>query len=415
MKEKDYLDQAIIVTDENRGEIAKGTPPFFRVILEAASRLQTGVMILALPDGRILKYDSGEADPVTGIIHVHDWAMGRRTALGGTVGFYETYADGQWSTPNLTNALWVLSNNVSALKDRMIGNRLFKIFDHLAHLLNKNTKSGSKKNIMAHYDLGNRFYEQWLDPTMTYSSARFTEPGMALDKAQTEKYRALAKQIGLQSGETVLEIGSGWGGFAEFAAGEVGANVTGVTISQEQYDYARERLQRQGLNEKVDIQLRDYREIEGTFDKVASIEMFEAVGKEYWTTYFDKIRDSLKPSGRAGLQIITIRNDLYPDYERGVDFIQRYIFPGGMLPSPSVLRDYAGKSGLAVNESQSFGIDYADTLRQWHQRFIDQWGEISKLGFDSKFKKLWEFYLSYCEAGFRSGSTDVVQVALSKA
>ena len=420
MKKEDYLQQAIRVTPENRRQLLKGTPPFFMAMAHAAQQLDDCAMIFAFPDGRVIKFQktpsqAGPESDRAAIIHIHDWAMVRRTILGGTVGFYESFADDQWTTPDLSECLYLLSNNVSSLKKRMVGNRLFKIAHNIAHFMNRNTKSGSKKNIMAHYDLGNGFYEKWLDRTMTYSSARFTRADMPLDKAQQEKYRSLARQIDLRPDETVLEIGSGWGGFAEFAAKEVGAKVTGLTISREQYDYACARMQREGLNEKVEIKLLDYRDVEGRYDKIASIEMFEAVGKEYWNTYFDKVRQVLKPSGLAGFQIITIRDELYPVYENNVDFIQRYVFPGGMLPSPSVLKSEVERAGMEVKSSLSFGHDYARTLQEWQSKFLENWNQLTPLGFDEGFKKLWRFYLSYCEAGFRSGSTDVVQVTVAKA
>ncbi|HEX2561262.1 cyclopropane-fatty-acyl-phospholipid synthase family protein, partial [Phenylobacterium sp.] len=270
-------------------------------------------------------------------------------------------------------------------------------------------------NIHAHYDLGNAFYSRWLDETMTYSSARYAAPGQPLSEAQRNKYRTLAQSIGLQSGQHVLEIGCGWGGFAEFAAGEVGAKVTGITISREQYDFARERLFRQGLNEKAEIRFVDYRDVDGQFDRVASIEMFEAVGEKYWPAYFGKIAQVLSPGGRAGLQIITIKDELFEGYRRRMDFIQKYIFPGGMLPSEARLARETRAAGLTWEGLSRFGLDYADTLADWRRRFDGAWDEIRPLGFDERFRRLWRFYLSYCEAGFRTGQTNVVQLSLAKA
>jgi cyclopropane-fatty-acyl-phospholipid synthase len=239
---------------------------------------------------------------------------------------------------------------------------------------------------------------------------------MALEAAQREKYAALARLMALQSGQSVLEIGCGWGGFAEFAAKEVGARVTAVTISKEQFDFARQRMFNAGLAERADIQLIDYRDVQGRFDRVASIEMFEAVGQEYWPAYFGKIRDVLEPGGRAGLQIITIEDALFDDYNRKTDFIQKYIFPGGMLPSEERLKPVIDRAGLGWSEVERFGQDYADTLKLWDERFQAAWGDIRRMGgFDERFRRLWRFYLAYCEAGFRSARTDVIQLALTRA
>jgi cyclopropane-fatty-acyl-phospholipid synthase len=284
----------------------------------------------------------------------------------------------------------------------------------LYHLFHRNDRQGSKKNIHAHYDLGNGFYSRWLDPSMTYSSALYETPSQPLDEAQRAKYAALARSIALKPGQHVLEIGCGWGGFAEFAAREVGATVTGVTISRAQHDFARKRLFDQGLAEKADIQLIDYRDVRGQFDSVASIEMFEAVGEEYWPTYFGKIREVLSPGGRAGLQIITIRDELFAKYRTHTDFIQRYVFPGGMLPSEARLRQETAAAGLAWTHVHRFGQNYADTLAEWAARFEAAWGDIKGQGFDERFRRLWRFYLSYCEAGFRTERTNVIQLGLSR-
>jgi cyclopropane-fatty-acyl-phospholipid synthase len=294
------------------------------------------------------------------------------------------------------------------------GNPLVSIVNFIGHLLNGNSKQGSQRNIHAHYDLGNAFYARWLDPSMTYSSARFETPGQSLSAAQHNKYASLARSIDLQSGQSVLEIGCGWGGFAEFAAKEVGARITGITISQAQHDFAKKRLFDAGLADKADIQLIDYRDVKGAFDKVASIEMFEAVGEKYWPTYFNKIHDILAPGGQAGLQIITIKDELFADYRSRADFIQKYIFPGGMLPSEKRLRQETDKAGLEWRNISRFGQDYADTLVQWGERFQAAWDEIKPLGFDERFRRLWQFYLSYCEAGFRTERTNVIQLGLAK-
>jgi cyclopropane-fatty-acyl-phospholipid synthase len=249
---------------------------------------------------------------------------------------------------------------------------------------------------------------------MTYSAAVYEKPGQPLDQAQHQKYAALARSMALQPGQSVLEIGCGWGGFAEFAAREVGAKVTGITISQEQYDFARKRLFEQGLAEKTEIRLIDYRDVEGQFDRVASIEMFEAVGEEYWPTYFNKVNDVLSPGGRAGLQIITIRDELFGVYRRQADFIQKYIFPGGMLPSETRLKQEIDRAGLDWQSVMRFGQDYADTLSEWMVRFDAAWDDIRKQGFDDRFRRMWRYYLAYCEAGFRTERTDVIQLSVGK-
>ena len=250
---------------------------------------------------------------------------------------------------------------------------------------------------------------------MTYSSARFDHPAETLETAPTRKYRTLAENMDLRRDQSVLEIGCGWGGFAEYAAAEVGARVTGITISQQQFDYARKRMFEKGLSERVDIQLIDYRDVPGRYDRVASIEMFEAVGEEYWPTYFGKIHDVLSPGGRAALQIITIRDDVFETYRTRTDFIQKYIFPGGMLPSEAALRPVVAAAGLGWDGVARFGQSYAQTLHRWDQRFQAAWEDIRQIaGFDERFHKLWRFYLAYCEAGFRTGRTDVIQLALSR-
>jgi cyclopropane-fatty-acyl-phospholipid synthase len=321
---------------------------------------------------------------------------------------------GEWDSPDIASLLEIVARNTEGLRDFFAGKPLAQFLNRIFHLLNRNSKAGSKRNIMAHYDLGNGFYKRWLDPSMTYSSARYERPGQDLAEAQHNKYRALAQRMQLGPDHHVLEIGCGWGGFAEFAAKEVGARVTGITISPEQYDFARKRLFEQGLADKADIRLQDYRDTSGHFDRVASIEMFEAVGEKYWPAYFQKVHDVLKPGGHAGLQIITISDAYFDVYRRSVDFIQKYVFPGGMLPSPSALQQQVSQAGLTWRGEDRFGRDYAETLADWHRRFTAAWDDIRAMGFDERFRRLWTYYLSYCEAGFRAGSIDVTQIALQK-
>jgi cyclopropane-fatty-acyl-phospholipid synthase len=405
---------AIEVTAANRDQLLAGTPLFFRLAANMAARIRYGALVFLMPDGRKLKFSGQLEQHQVGVVEVKDFRFARRSVLGGGVGFFETYADGYWDSPDLTNVLYIFARNADHVHEALTAVPLVKFFMRLRHQGNRNTRDGSKRNIMAHYDLGNSFYEKWLDGTMTYSSARFEGAGFDLAAAQRNKYRTLAQSIDLRPGESVLEIGSGWGGFAEFAAKEVGAKVTGLTISPSQLDYARQRIFREGLNDRVEFKLLDYRDATGAYDKIASIEMFEAVGREYWPAYFGKVRDLLKPGGAAGLQIITIADRFFDAYSRGSDFIQQYVFPGGMLPSPTILKREIERAGLGWRGASAFGQDYARTLAEWHQRFLASWNDIIAMGFDDRFKKLWRFYLSYCEAGFRARTTDVMQVTLAR-
>ena len=398
-----------------RAPALKGLPGIFRSALDTMTRgWMAGDVTFVTPDGRALRLRSDAGGP-SAIIRIRNFRFIRRALMAGDIGFAEAYAAGEWETPDLTAVLSVFSLNFQNLTHVTEGNPFVGVLNFLGHVLNANSRKGSRRNIHAHYDLGNAFYSRWLDPSMTYSSARYQNGADSLEAAQKEKYGALARRMSLSADHHVLEIGCGWGGFAEFAAGEIGARVTGITISKEQHDFARRRMFEAGLAERADIQLIDYRDVTGVFDRVASIEMFEAVGEKYWPTYFQTIHDRLKPDGRAGLQIITIQDELFQGYRRRADFIQRYIFPGGMLISESRLRQETGRAGLAWSEPDRFGLDYAATLAIWKQRFGAAWDEIRRLGFDERFRSIWEFYLSYCEAGFRTGRTDVIQIGLARA
>lgn len=387
---------------------------FFGLVCKMASRLRYGALTFILPDGRRLRFDGVESTDAEAILIVRDFDFARRAVLGGDIGFFEGYADGQWESPNITDVLFIFARNADFVREAFAKSPLIAFVERIRNRLNKNTRAGSKRNIMAHYDLGNQFYEKWLDRTMTYSSAKFSDSARNLSDAQTNKYRSLAKLIDLRADECVLEIGSGWGGFAEFAAKEVGAKITGLTISPAQLDYAQRRIQREGLADRVEFRLLDYRDATGAYDKVASIEMFEAVGQEYWPGYFKKVRELLRPGGAAGIQTITIADRFFETYSRSSDFIKRYVFPGGMLPSENRLKRETAQAGLDWQGSSAFGQDYAATLAEWRRRFLSAWDEIVVLGFDDRFKKLWQFYLSYCEAGFRAATTDVMQIRLAR-
>ena len=389
-------------------------PAAFRTVLKISSEnWEYGRLTFVLPSGREVRIVGEKPGPTARLI-VHDFRFLTRVLIAGDIGFGEGFMAGEWDTPDLSALLEAFTANLDRLHRLLEGNVLHRAINAVSHALHRNSRAGSKRNILAHYDLGNAFYSRWLDPTMTYSSARFERPGQPLDEAQRNKYASLARQIGLGPDNHVLEIGCGWGGFAEFAAREIGAKVTGITISPAQYDFAKKRLFDQGLAERADIQLIDYRDVTGQFDRVASIEMFEAVGEEYWPTYFHKIHDVLSPGGRAGLQIITIRDELFLQYRKRADFIQKYVFPGGMLPSETRLKEETERAGLEWRDIVRFGQNYADTLHEWARCFEGAWDEIKSLGFDERFRRLWRFYLGYCEAGFRTERTNVVQLSLTR-
>ena len=392
----------------------RAAPAAFRTAVAISRRKwDFGSLTFVLPSGRELHIE-GRAPGPAGTLIVHDFRFVSRVLASADIGFGEGYMAGEWDTPDLAALLEVFTQNFDRLEKLVEGNPLIRAINFLAHAFNRNSKRGARRNIYAHYDLGNAFYERWLDSSMTYSSARYEQPGQPLAEAQRNKYLALTDQIELRSGHHVLEIGCGWGGFAEFAAREIGAKVTAVTISPSQYEFARKRVFNLGLAERADIRLIDYRDVEGRFDRVASIEMFEAVGEAYWPAYFSKVHDVLAPGGRAGLQIITIRDDLFTVYRARSDFMRKYIFPGGMLPSERRLREETDKAGLEWRTIARFGANYADTLAEWADRFDSAWEDIKTLGFDERFRRLWSFYLRYCEAAFRTGRTNVVQLSLAR-
>ncbi|MDZ4364249.1 cyclopropane-fatty-acyl-phospholipid synthase family protein [Brevundimonas sp.] len=404
---------AVTVTDNPQ---AARTPPVFALLLRLLGDNWTyGRLTLSLPNGEVHTLVGATPGP-DAVMTVLDYRFARRVLANGDIGYAEGYMAGEWDSPHLAVLLETLANNYDHIRRLFDGNAIMLAVNWISHKVKRNSRSGSKKNIHAHYDLGNAFYRAWLDGTMTYSSARFERADDTLEAAQTRKYASLARMMGIRPGQTVLEIGCGWGGFADYVAREIGAHVTGITISQEQHDFARQRLFNAGLSDRTSIQMVDYRDVQGRFDHVASIEMFEAVGKEYWAAYFDKINQVLAPGGRAGLQIITIQDELFEEYNARTDFIQKYVFPGGMLPSEARLQPVVEKAGLSWDAVERFGIDYADTLNRWDERFQASWADIRKMGgFDQRFYRLWRFYLGYCEAGFRSRRTDVIQLALTKA
>jgi cyclopropane-fatty-acyl-phospholipid synthase len=374
-----------------------------RLVFDLLTNLQGGLLEIRLPDGDSRQFGAREHG-VT--MHVHDESMFSQILARGDIGLAESYLDGLWDTPDLTGLLTLLAQNRDVLRSAVYGRWRHLLAARVRHWLNRNSRAGSKRNIMAHYDLGNDFYKRWLDPSMSYSSALY-EAGNSgnLEAAQHAKYRRILSRMAAQPGEHVLEIGCGWGGFAEIAV-QQGMKVTGLSLSPAQLEWARARVP------AADLRLQDYRDTKEQFDHVVSIEMFEAVGERWWPAYFKSVARALKPGGRAVIQSITIRDDLFAAYRKGTDFIQQYIFPGGMLPSPSVFRKTAERHGLVVTDEYAFGKDYARTLSEWRNAFEQHWPKIAALGFDEQFRRLWRLYLSYCEAGFLAGNVDVVQFEL---
>lgn len=388
-------------------ELPRWFETVFRLMIGAVER---GALSCALPDGRVF-CGIGAAEGPTGHFKVHDARVfGRLVRDGGNIAFGEAYMDGWWDSPNLQALMDVVLANNAVIGQSMPAVGLVRSLQRLHHLVRSNTKAGARRNISRHYDLGNDFYALWLDPSMTYSSALFSDPNDSLERAQANKYRAICDRLALRPGDHVLEIGCGWGGFAEYAIAHRGVHVTGLTLSQEQRDFAQSRLFKAGLSDRADIRLQDYRDERGSYDAVTSIEMFEAVGERYWPTYFKTVHDRLKPGARAALQMITIADDLFDSYRVQQDFVQRHIFPGGMLASRPVALTLAEQAGLEHVGTLAFGLDYSRTLRCWHRMFNDRWDHIAGLGFDTRFKRMWDFYLTCCAACFEAGTTDVVQM-----
>ena len=394
-----------------------GVPAAARTALQLLERLQHGSLTLQLPDGMLRHFGHGEDGAPVAAITLKNWNVFGAAFKSGDIGFAESYVAGDWTTPHLTDLLKLFIANRQQIEGMVYGTWAGRLLFRLKHLLNRNTRANSQKNIHAHYDLGNDFYGLWLDPTMNYSSAWFegnTAPSRAdLAGAQDAKVRRALQQVGVQPGERVLEIGCGWGALAEMGATEFGVSVTGVTLSTEQLEFAQQRMARLGLQERADLRLQDYRDIQdGPYDAICSIEMVEAVGREYWPTYFQAVHRLLKPGGKACIQSIVIDDALFKRYIASTDFIQQYIFPGGCLPCPSEFRREAEAAGLRVQEEFTFGQDYAQTLRLWRERFLAERTRILSGGFDQRFMHLWEFYLAYCEAAFAMQNIDVVQYTL---
>ncbi len=410
------------LSSEDGIALPQNAPASARVVLQLLQRLQVGSLDVQFPHGGTAHFGQPVAVDVPApraVLLLHDWEVCGAVLKSGDIGFAESYIAGHWTTPDLSALLKLFIANRTAIEDAIYGHWWGRLAYRIRHWMNRNSKANSRKNIQAHYDLGNAFYSLWLDPSMSYSSAWFDgDMGKPLQDAQHAKVQRALNEAGVVTDgrhRRVLEIGCGWGGLAEIAAAEHGAHVTGVTLSHEQLAWARTRMSRAGLSPQADLRLQDYRDIaDAPFDAIVSIEMFEAVGREYWASYFATLQRCLKPGGRACIQTITIDDALFDRYVASTDFIQQYIFPGGLLPSDKTFRDEAKKAGLEVVNTLAFGPDYAETLRRWRAAFHAQLQEVHSLGFDERFQRIWEFYLCYCEAAFDMGNTNVVQYTLRK-
>ncbi|MDZ4128197.1 MAG: cyclopropane-fatty-acyl-phospholipid synthase family protein [Hydrogenophaga sp.] len=393
--------------------LPRNAPAAARTTLQLLQRLVHGSLTLQLPDGSVQRF--GQVDGPHASMKLNNWNVCSASLKSGDIGFAETYIAGDWTTSNLPALLSLMVANRREVEDVIYGSWLGRFAYRVKHLLNRNSKTNSRKNIHAHYDLGNAFYGLWLDDTMNYSSALFESPDQTMEAAQHAKVRRALRMTDVKPGDRVLEIGCGWGALAEKATTEFDAHVTGVTLSTEQLEFANERMQRLGRADRADLRLQDYRDInDAPFDAICSIEMVEAVGREYWPTYFQTVARLLKPGGKACVQSIVIDDEHFERYIKGTDFIQQYVFPGGCLPCPSEFRAQAAKAGLEVVDEFTFGLDYSRTLAIWRERFLHEQDRVLQLGFDQRFLRIWEFYLAYCEAAFEQGSTDVVQYTLRK-
>ncbi len=392
-------------------------PAAARTALKLLSRLTQGTLTVKLPNGSIQRFGSGSGPMAS--LHLLNWNPCSAALRSGDIGFAESYIAGDWTTPHLADLLEVLLVNRKHMEAAIYGNWLGRLMYRIKHLLNRNTKANSRKNIHAHYDLGNAFYELWLDGTMNYSSAIFETPETSMKDAQNAKVRRALRMARVQPGDRVLEIGCGWGALAEMATKEFDASLVGVTLSTEQLAWANERMAKQGVAHKADLRLQDYRDIGKTtpdapFDAICSIEMIEAVGQQFWPEYFQTVARLLKPGGHACIQSIVIADELFERYVDSTDFIQQYIFPGGCLPCPRAFREQAHAAGFDIVDEFSFGQDYAHTLKLWRDDFLAQESRVLQLGFDKRFIRIWEFYLAYCEAAFAQANTDVMQFTLRK-
>jgi len=382
-----------------------------KIFLKGIKKFPYGSLQIEWPDGKSQKIDAIHKGP-NAKLKIVDSNVVREIIQGGSIKFAELYISKRIITNNLTNLMHYCALNNDQAEETFKITIFRYLYNKYLHFKNKNTKIQAKKNISHHYDLGNQFYKYWLDKSMTYSSAIFNGKNDNLELAQNNKYQKLADLSSIKKGDNILEIGCGWGGFSEFLAENYDCQITALTISREQFKFTTERMEKANLTSKVKVVFCDYRNIKGQFDKVLSIEMFEAVGREYWKTFFEKIKTILKPNGNVGLQLITIDDKIYNVYKNNPDFIQKYIFPGGMLPSVEVLKNIIENTSFRINSINSYSNDYAKTLNIWNKEFNRNWTKIEKLGFDERFKLLWNYYLSYCEGGFLSKNIDLKQINL---
>jgi len=402
-------------TDAGAREKSARAPATARAALALLQRLRAGTLTVHTPDGTTHQASGATRPELQATLSVHDWSVFGATMRTGDIGFAEGFMGGEWTTPHLPDLLRLLLANRDVMEKAIYGSWWGSLLHRLQHALHRNTRRGSRRNISAHYDLGNAFYALWLDETMNYSSAWFdgdrTQP---LAQAQTAKLRRAIAATGVRPGERLLEVGCGWGAVAESAARD-GIEVVGLTLSTEQLAWAKSRLVHAGVAQHADLRLQDYRDVpDGPFDAIVSIEMFEAVGREYWDAYFQTLQRQLKVGGKACVQAIVIREDLFERYANSSDFIQRYVFPGGMLPTSTLFARHAEAAGLRVVDRFAFGLDYAETLRRWRHAFLARLDDVRRQGFDERFVHLWDFYLAYCEAAFDGGNTDVIQFTLQR-
>jgi cyclopropane-fatty-acyl-phospholipid synthase len=376
------------------------------VLTKVLKRIAVGRLLVRLPSGDEVEAQGPVAGPEA-VVVLHDWKVLRQLVIGGDIGFAEAYMDGHWSSPDVPALIELAALNQDALGDAVTGSAMLRVINRLRHGRHANTKQGSKRNIVSHYDLGNDFYRTWLDEGMSYSSGIYRGEGQSLEAAQVEKQNRIMEMLSLGGGERVLEIGCGWGGLAQRLVEEAGCTVTGLTLSPAQLSYARERLAGPVAAGQADLRLQDYRDVDGLYDRVVSIEMLEAVGQDYWPGYFRRLQDCLKPGGVAVLQVISIAEKKFEAYLRSPDFIQLYVFPGGMLPTVTIMREQIAKVGLVLETFEPFGSSYARTLAEWRRRFHAAWPRLRQGGLDEIFGRKWDYYLAYCEAGFRAGAIDV--------
>jgi len=391
-------------------------PASARRVVAMLDKLRHGHLRVSWPDGSSTHFGAHDAGGLQAQLHLRNFKPLSEAIKSGDIGFAEGFIAGDWTTPDLPALLQLLVANRREMDDLIYGHWLGRLVYRVRHLLHRNTKRNSAKNIHAHYDLGNPFYQLWLDPTMNYSSAWFGDDrSQDLSQAQNAKVHRALCMVQAKPGDRVMEIGCGWGALAEMGGLEFGARMHGVTLSHEQLAYAQARMQRLGLAGSSDLRLQDYRDIDdGPYDAICSIEMLEAVGREYWPTYFKAVARLLKPGGKACIQTIVIDDALFDRYVKSTDFIQQYIFPGGCLPCPREFRAHAAQAGLRVVDEMAFGLDYAETLRRWRHAFLADQSRVLGLGFDERFVRIWDFYLAYCEAAFEQANTDVVQYTLEK-